>query len=35
MKYKYEILALLGLIALLIIYYSYFHNKNLQEGIEF
>jgi hypothetical protein len=34
MKYKYEILALLGLIALLIVYYSYFHNKNLQEGID-
>ena len=34
MKYKYEILALLGLIVLLIVYYSYFHNKNMTEGLD-
>ena len=34
MKYKYEILALLGLIVLLIVYYSYFHNKNITEGLD-
>ena len=34
MKYKYEILALFGLILLLVVYYNYFHNKSLVEELD-